>query len=143
MTLDNDARATIANRSHADRHVFSLHATSTGNGVHLFTIFPAAGRQVRSSTSIFTVAVGTGGLRDLQLATGIGCGRRHGAPAYSVLVARTSILPLDSMACPAIDIEVAPLDANTPLSDAGYEEKIIDALNAALVEWRSDWRQQP
>ena len=50
-----------------------------------------------------------------------------------VLIARTSIQPLDSMACPAIDVEVAPLDANTPLSDAGYQQKIVAALDAALV----------
>jgi N-acetylmuramoyl-L-alanine amidase len=60
-----------------------------------------------------------------------------------VLIARTSIQPLDSMACPAIDVEVAPLDANTPLSDAGYQKKVVDALDAALVAWRGDWRQQP
>ena len=36
VTLDNDARATTANHSHAAACI-SLHATSTGNGVHLFT----------------------------------------------------------------------------------------------------------
>ena len=59
------------------------------------------------------------------------------------LIARTSLMPLDSMACPAVAIEVAPLDVNTPLSDPGYQQKIVDALDAALAAWRSDWRQQP
>jgi len=38
-TLDNTARATIANRAHAAACIL-LHATSTGNGVHLFPFFP-------------------------------------------------------------------------------------------------------
>jgi N-acetylmuramoyl-L-alanine amidase len=60
-----------------------------------------------------------------------------------VLLARTSLMPLDSMACPAVAVEIAPLDANTPLTNPGYQQKVVEALAAALVAWHGDWRLQP
>jgi len=55
---------------------------------------------------------------------------------------------MDSFACPAIAVEIAPLiGGNTtkaaPLTDTDYQNKIIDALTAALTQWKNDWRQQP
>ena len=142
VALDNDARATTANHSHASACI-SLHATSTGNGVHLFTsslspMTEADPQQAFLPWQTAQAAYETSSLR-LESDVDAAMTQQH----IPVLIARTSILPLDSMACPAIDIEVAPLDANTPLSDPGYQQKVVDALDAALVEWRSDWRQQP
>lgn len=142
VTIDNDARATTANHSHASACI-SLHATSTGNGVHLFTsslpaMTEADPRRAFLPWQTAQAAYETSSLRlesDVDAAM-----TQHRIP---VLIARTSIQPLDSMACPAVEVEVAPLDANTPLSDAGYRKKVVDALDAALVAWRSDWRQQP
>lgn len=59
------------------------------------------------------------------------------------LLDRTALMPLDSLACPAVAVEIAPLDANTPLTDAAYQQKIAQALAAAMVAWRNDWRLQP
>ncbi|MGC1872286.1 MAG: N-acetylmuramoyl-L-alanine amidase [Acidobacteriaceae bacterium] len=142
MTLDNDARATTANRSHASACI-SLHATSTGNGVHLFTsslpaMTEADPRRAFLPWQTAQAAYETSSLR-LESDVDAAMTQQH----IPVLIARTSIQPLDSMACPAVDVEVAPQDANTPLSDAGYRQKVVDALDAALVAWRSDWRQQP
>lgn len=142
VSLDSDARATIANHFRASACI-SLHATSTGNGVHLFTSsLPAVAesdpRRAFLPWQTAQAAYETSSLR-LESDVDAAMTQQH----IPVLVARTSILPLDSMACPAVDIEVAPLDVNTPLSNAGYRNKILDALDAALVAWRSDWRQQP
>jgi N-acetylmuramoyl-L-alanine amidase len=142
VTLDNEARATTANQSHASACI-SLHATSTGNGVHLFTsslpaMTEADPRRAFLPWQTAQAAYETSSLR-LESDVDAAMTQQH----IPVLIARTSIQPLDSLACPAIDVEVAPLDANTPLSDAGYQEKVVDALDAAMVEWRSDWRQQP
>ncbi|HEY5255576.1 MAG TPA: N-acetylmuramoyl-L-alanine amidase [Acidobacteriaceae bacterium] len=142
VALDNDARATTANHSHASACI-SLHATSTGNGVHLFTsslpaVTEADPRRAFLPWQTAQAAYETSSLR-LESDVDAAMTQQH----VPVLIARTSIQPLDGMACPAIDIEVAPLDANTPLSDAGYQQKVVDALDAALVAWRSDWRQQP
>lgn len=142
VALDNDARATTANHSHASACI-SLHATSTGNGVHLFTSSLPALTEADPHRAFLPwqtaqAAYETSSLR-LESDVDAAMTQQH----VPVLIARTSIQPLDSMACPAIDIEVAPLDANTPLSDPGYQQKVVDALDAALVAWRSDWRQQP
>jgi len=142
VALDSDARATIANHSRASACI-SLHATSTGNGVHLFTsslpaVTEADPRRAFLPWQTAQSAYETSSLR-LESDVDAAMTQQH----IPVLIARTSIQPLDSMACPAVDIEVAPLDATTPLSDAGYQKKILDALDAALVAWRSDWRQQP
>jgi N-acetylmuramoyl-L-alanine amidase len=142
VTLDNEARATTANRSHASACV-SLHATSTGNGVHLFTsslpaMTEADPRRAFLPWQTAQAAYETSSLR-LESDVDAAMTQQH----MPVLIARTSIQPLDSMACPAIDVEVAPLNANTGLSDAGYQKKVVDALDAALVAWRGDWRQQP
>lgn len=142
VALDNDTRATTANRAHASACI-SLHATSTGNGVHLFTsslpaVTEADPRRAFLPWQTAQAAYETSSLR-LESDVDAAMTQQH----IPVLIARTSMQPLDSMACPAIDIEVAPLGANTPLSDAGYQKKVADALDAALVAWRSDWRQQP
>jgi len=65
-----------------------------------------------------------------------------------VTLGRTFLQPMDSLTCPAVAVEVAPLMASastkaTPLSDTAYQRSILDALAAALDEWRNDWRQQP
>jgi hypothetical protein len=47
------------------------------------------------------------------------------------------------MACPAVAVEIAPqrqTDA-TSADDAGFEAKVVEALAAALVEWRADGGQ--
>jgi N-acetylmuramoyl-L-alanine amidase len=142
VTLDNEARATTANRSHASACI-SVHATSTGNGVHLFTsslpaMTEADPRRAFLPWQTAQAAYETSSLR-LESDVDAAMTQQH----IPVLIARTSIQPLDSMACPAIDIEVAPLGADMPLSDSGYQKKVVDALGAAMVEWRSDWRQQP
>jgi N-acetylmuramoyl-L-alanine amidase len=142
VTLDNQARATTANRSYASACI-SLHATSTGNGVHLFTssltaMTEADPRRAFLPWQTAQAAYETSSLR-LESDVDAALTQQH----IPVLIARASIQPLDSMGCPAIEIEVAPLDANTPLSNSGYQKKVADALDAALIAWRSDWRQQP
>jgi len=142
VTLDNDTRATTANRSLPSACI-SLHATSTGHGVHLFTsslpaVAEADARRAFLPWQTAQAAYETSSLR-MESDVDAAITQQH----IPVLLARTSIQPLDSMACPAMDVEVAPLDANTPLSNAGYQKKVVDALDTALVAWRSDWRQQP
>lgn len=142
VAMSNDARATIANRSHASACI-SLHATSTGNGVHLFTSsLPAMTesdpRRAFLPWQTAQAAYETSSLR-LESDVDAAMTQQH----IPVLVARTSILPLDSMACPAIDVEVAPLDASTTLSNADYHTRIVNALDAAMIAWRNDWGQQP
>jgi N-acetylmuramoyl-L-alanine amidase len=142
VALDNGARATVANRSQASACIL-LHATATGNGVHLFTsslptVTEADARRAFLPWQTAQAAYETASLR-LESDVDGELTRQH----IPVLLARTSLMPLDSMACPAVAVEIAPFDANTPLADPAYQQKIVDALAAALAAWRSDWRLQP
>lgn len=142
VALDNSARATVANRSQASACIL-LHATATGNGVHLFTsslptVTEADARRAFLPWQTAQAAYETASLR-LESDVDGELTRQH----IPVLLARTSLMPLDSMGCPAVAIEIAPFDANTPLADPAYQQKIVDALTAALAAWRSDWRLQP
>ena len=153
--VDPLSRATTANHAHAAACVL-LHATATGNGVHLFTSSLAPARD-SSAGSTGGDDSGSGDRRrnflpwqtaqasyeteSLRLESDVNSAlaERH----VPVLLDRTSLAPLDSMACPAVTVEIAPLDANTQVVDEAYREKMAQALAAALVAWRSDWRLQP
>lgn len=141
-TLDTTARAEIANRAHAAACIL-LHASQTGNGVHLFTSsLPASAQPDPRRTFLpWQTAQAAYGTQSLRLESDVDAAltQQH-VPA---LLDKTSLMPLDSMACPAVAIEIAPLDANTSLADAGYQQKILESLDAALVAWHSDWRAQP
>jgi N-acetylmuramoyl-L-alanine amidase len=142
VALYNDARAETANRTHASACIL-LHATSSGNGVHLFTSSLAAVAQAdpRRAFLPWQTAQAAYGTQSLRLESDFDAAlTRRQIP---VLVSRTSLMPMDSMACPAVAIEVAPLDANTPLTDAGYQQKILESLDEALIAWRGEWRLQP
>jgi N-acetylmuramoyl-L-alanine amidase len=58
-------------------------------------------------------------------------------------LARTSLPGVDSMACPAVAVEMAPIrDANrkvvTEVTDADYQTQLVESLAAAILEWRTD-----
>ncbi len=143
--LDGNARAEIANHAHGAACVL-LHATSTGNGVHLFTSsLPSIGHQVSHDTRRtflpWQTAQASYGTQSLRLESDVNAALT--SQHVPVLLDRTSLAPLDSLACPAVAIEIAPLDADTPVTDAMYEQKIAHALTESLIAWRSDWRLQP
>lgn len=139
---DNTARAEIANRAHPAACIL-LHASQTGNGVHLFTSsLPASAQPDPRRTFLpWQTAQAAYGTQSLRLESDVDAAltQQH----VPVLLDKTSLMPLDSMACPAVVIEIAPLDSNTPLTDAGYQQKIVESLDAALIAWHSDWRLQP
>lgn len=140
--LDTTARAEVANRAHAAACIL-LHASQSGNGVHLFTSsLPASAQPDPRQTFLpWQTAQSAYGTQSLRLESDVDAAltQQH----IPVLLDKTSLMPLDSMACPAVAIEIAPLDANTPLTDAGYQRKIVESLDAALTAWHSDWRAQP
>ena len=64
----------------------------------------------------------------------------------SVTLGRTSLPVVDSMACPAVAVEIAPemgpdKKAAAGLDDPDYQARVAEALAAALVEWRSEAHQ--
>ena len=84
-TVDDTARAVAANGAHPAACIL-LHATSTGNGVHLFTSSLAvAGKKIppESPPHISALASGTGQLRNRKPEAGIRYQRGPDRPARS------------------------------------------------------------
>jgi N-acetylmuramoyl-L-alanine amidase len=144
--LFTQARAAAANRSHASACLL-VHATASGTGVHLYT----------SSLSQSPLALGGGPrpwataqssyiTQSLKLSSDLREALGHaGIP---VTLGSVSLRQVDSMACPAVLLEVAPLLASrgqqaAALDDQAYQTRLIDALGGALEQWRSDWKAQP
>jgi N-acetylmuramoyl-L-alanine amidase len=144
-SVDNQTRAIVMNRGHAAACIL-LHSSSTGNGVHLFTSsLTASGQKMerdpRRTFLPWQTAQASYGIESLRLESEVNAAMT--SQHVPVLLDKTSLAPLDSLACPAVAIEIAPLDANSPLDDSIYQQKTVQALAAALVAWRSDWRLQP
>jgi N-acetylmuramoyl-L-alanine amidase len=148
-TRDTDASVPVVTRAETANHALAaacitLHATATGSGVHLFTSSLAPTPYSRFLP--WQTAQSAYVTQSLRLSSELNTALGHAA--VPVTLGRTSLQPMDSFACPAIAVEISPLtQGNTtkaaPLTDVEYQNKIIDALTAALVQWKNDWRQQP
>jgi N-acetylmuramoyl-L-alanine amidase len=143
VNLSATSRAEAANRMSAAACIL-IHATATGSGVHLYTSSLAP----TPITHFMPWQTAQSGYvtQSLKLSSEIDSALAHAE--IPVTLGRTSLQPMDSLACPAVAVEVAPLAAGSatkaaPLSDAAYQRSILDALTAAIDEWRNDWRQQP
>jgi N-acetylmuramoyl-L-alanine amidase len=137
ISVDNTARATRANRLHPAACLV-LHATSSGYGVHLFTSSLPPARTPPHSFLPWDTAQASYSTQSLHLESAINDAltSRH----LAVLLQRTSLKPLDNLACPSVAVEVAPLSASTPVDNPQYRDTVIEALAAALVSWRNDRR---
>ncbi|MDR3734438.1 MAG: N-acetylmuramoyl-L-alanine amidase [Acidobacteriaceae bacterium] len=135
--LTTDQRAEIANHSVAIACLV-LHATGSGNGVHLFTsaLLPDASHRAllpwATAQSAFAVQ---SALLLKQLNTAL---TRTLLP---VVQAQTAVAPLDNLTCPAVVIEIAPLqsaDGNSKadVSDPSYQAHVAESIATALVFWR-------
>ena len=64
-----------------------------------------------------------------------------------VLRGRASVPPLDNLTCPAIAVEIAPLripgEGRTAVSDAGYQQRVSEAVVSAMKSWRDDPMSHP
>jgi N-acetylmuramoyl-L-alanine amidase len=149
ITRDADVAVPMVTRAEIANHAMAaacitLHATATGSGVHLFTssLAPTAYTKFLPWQSAQSAYV----TQSLRLSSEISSALAHAA--VPATLGRTSLVPMDSFACPAIAIEMAPVAGGnttkpTPLTDLGYQNRIIDALTGALTQWKSDWNQQP
>jgi N-acetylmuramoyl-L-alanine amidase len=144
--VDTDRRVEIAN--HADSQAcLTLHASQSGSGVHLFVSSLAAVQNERSDARFhpWKTAQAAWIMRSLSLAGVINSALSHAN--VPVTLGRTPLPGIDSMACPAVAIEVAPDQSSSAqgsetqgpgsLDDPDYQARVVDALAAALVEWRS------
>jgi len=142
VNLTPTARAETANGASAAACIL-IHATATGSGVHLYTSSLAPAPLVKFMP--WQTAQSAYVTQSLKLSSEIDSALAHAE--IPVTLGRTSLQPMDSFACPAVAVEVAPLQPGATtngkaISDVGYQKSIIDALTAAIEQWRNDWRQQ-
>jgi N-acetylmuramoyl-L-alanine amidase len=140
VPFPTDQRAEIANHAHPAACLV-LHATDSGNGVHIITssLAPPSDRDEPHATVPWNTAQAASIPQSLSLANEIGLALRRAK--LPVIHSRASLRSLDNLTCPAVAIEIAPLtpaDADpTPLTDANYQQNIAKAIAAALTSWRS------
>jgi N-acetylmuramoyl-L-alanine amidase len=149
ITRDSDESLPAVNRAEtANRTPFAacilIHATATGSGVHLYTSSLTPTPPVKFMP--WETAQSAYVTQSLKLSSDIDSALSHAE--IPVTLGRTSLQPMDSYACPAVAVEIAPLQAGastkaSPITDETYQRTILDAITAAINEWRNDWRQQP
>jgi N-acetylmuramoyl-L-alanine amidase len=142
-TLPAFNRAQVANRTPFAACIL-IHATATGSGVHLYTSSLAPTPLVKFIP--WQTAQSAYVTQSLKLSSDVDSALAHAE--IPVTLGRTSLQPMDSDACPAVAVEIAPLQAGAstkaaPVSDETYQRTILGALTAAIDEWHNDWRQQP
>jgi len=140
-TLGPNQRAETANRAQAQA-CLSLHFSDTGSGIHLFVSdlpsVPAAHFVPWKTAQSAWVN------RSLALTGDLNSALQHAD--LPVTLGRTALVGIDSMACPAVAIEIAPERApgsatvKSALDDAKYQSRVAEALAAALLIWRTEVR---
>ncbi len=141
QSVELSRRAEIANHANPQACI-SLHVAESGSGIHLFgsSLTPAA----RAHFTPWKTAQGAWVTRSLALAGVVNSALAHAG--MKVTLGRTALPAIDSMACPAIAIEISPeRDADRKITaepdDPDYQARVATALAAALLEWRTEARQ--
>jgi N-acetylmuramoyl-L-alanine amidase len=148
-TRDSDVNLTTVKRAETGNQSAAaacllIHATATGSGVHLYTSSLAPTPVTRFMP--WQTAQSGYVTQSLKLSSEIDSALAHAQ--IPVTLGRTFLQPMDNLTCPAVAVEIAPLAAGrttnaAPISDPAYQRSVLDALTAAIDEWRNDWRQQP
>lgn len=133
LTLDD--RAGIANHARAVA-CLSLHATGVGQGVHLYSSELATAPGETAPLPWLTAqAAWVPQSRTLERRLGDAL-TRAGIP---IVLSTASVRPVDSLTCPALVVELAPqTDDDASIESADYQQRVVQAIAAALVFWRNE-----
>lgn len=138
--LTSDQRASVANHPRPLACIV-LHATAVGSGIHIAmsALEPPQTPADATAAVPWDLAQAAYIPQSLHLANTLGLALLQAK--VPVLLTRAALRPLDNLTCPAIAIEVAPLQAGggrgTPVADPGYQYKLAETLAAAIVNWRN------
>ncbi len=129
-----DQRAGLANHVHPFACIV-LHATGTGAGVHLVTsALPLPQSPETPALIPWDSAQATFLQQSDRLASELSTAiTRTGIPVH---ISHATIRPLDSLTCPAVLVELAPV-RDTSVADSGYQARVAQAVATALLFWRS------
>lgn len=136
-------RAEMANHAQPAACIL-LHATASGAGVHLFT--SSLPQAKRSAAPPWLTAQAEYRTQSDQLLSAID--EALIPTGIPVLVGHTYLDPLDEMTCPAVALELAPMESGSitrgeTLADPHYQTQVVEALVNALLAWQknSAWQQ--
>jgi N-acetylmuramoyl-L-alanine amidase len=146
-TRESDNTITGVTRAETANHVnaaacITLHATTSGSGVHLFTSSLTPTTVTRFLP--WDTAQSAYAEQSLRLSSEVDTAMTHAE--IPVTLGRTALQPLNSFTCPAVVVEFSPLHITgrvIQLSDSSYQDKLVAAMTAAIEQWQHDWRQQP
>jgi N-acetylmuramoyl-L-alanine amidase len=134
-----DQRVDIANRNRPLACLL-LHAANGGHGVHLYSSSLPPAPPVADIPESYRPLIpwDTAQTADLEQSVGLKADLSAAILGIRVpLVAgQASVRPIDSMHCPAVALEIAPLENGTPVTDENYQQRVGEALAGALVNWR-------
>ncbi|MEZ2348230.1 N-acetylmuramoyl-L-alanine amidase [Terriglobus sp. RCC_193] len=131
----NDQRAALANTTHPIACIL-LYASSTGNGVHLFTTtLPQPPTVDPAAPVVWDEAQSAYAARSQALASGL----REAFDRTRIPIASgtTWMRPLDNMQCPAVAIEMGPQKDGTAADDPPYQNRVADTIAGVLLFWRN------
>jgi N-acetylmuramoyl-L-alanine amidase len=139
VPFTTDQRAEIGNHAHPTACLI-LHATSSGTGIHIVTSALAPDTFEDTHAPIpWNTAQSASIPQSLDLANEIGLALDRAK--LPVILSRASLRPLDNLTCPAVAIEIAPLNPAgsdaTPVNSPAYQQNIAKAIAAAIGSWRS------
>ena len=139
VSFTTDQRAEIGNHAHPTACIV-LHATASGTGIHVVTSALAPNDlETPHATIPWNTAQSAAIPQSLALANDIGLALERAK--LPVILSRASLRPLDNLTCPAVAIEIAPLNPGTseatPVTNAAYQQNIAKAIAAAIGSWRS------
>jgi N-acetylmuramoyl-L-alanine amidase len=132
LTLDD--RAGIANHAQPSACLL-LHATGSGNGIHLYNSeldVNAGVPPVEPWLTAQAAWVPQSEQLEKQLAAAL---TRAG---IALVTSRASVRPVNSLTCPALVVELAPAgDDPDSINDSDYQQRVAQAIAGALLFWRN------
>ena len=138
-----DQRVELANRSRA-LACLVLHTTAAGHGIHLFTssLPTPASSAAESSGPRPILPWNTAQAASLQASQQLAADLAAAIDGIRLplVTGHISAKPIDSLTCPAILVELAPLASGasqTRASDPSYQERVAQALASGLHAWRA------
>ncbi len=132
LTLDD--RAGIANHARAAACLV-LHATSGGNGVHLYRSELEASEGQPSIVPWLTAqSAWIPQSRQLESQMGAAFSRS----GLALVASNASVRPIDSLTCPALVVELAPFgDDVESINDTDYQQRVALTIAGTLLLWQN------
>lgn len=131
----NDQRAAAANTTHPIACIL-LSASASGNGVHLFTTTLPQPATVDPAAPVpWDQAQAAYASRSHALASGMQ--QAFARTRLPIATGTTWTRPLDNMQCPAVAVEMGPMQDGTGADDPPYQNKVTDTIAGVLLFWRN------